>query len=76
MHIANIQVDNYKSFLSSETIEFMPGFNVIIGPNNAGKTALIEALSLRFNNWPHRSIQTAPSPSENLPSNSRVCCFV
>ncbi|MEO8613309.1 MAG: AAA family ATPase [Chloroflexota bacterium] len=38
-----------------------PGFNVIVGQNNAGKTALVEALSLRYTNKPHITIQTKPT---------------
>src|SRR5829696_4121152 len=59
MHIATLQVNNYKSFSSSEEIRFEPGFNVIVGQNNVGKTALVEALSLQFRDKPHRSLKTA-----------------
>ena len=62
MHIAILQVNNYKSFSSSEEICFKPGFNVVVGQNNVGKTALVEALSLKFGNKPHRSLETAPTP--------------
>jgi hypothetical protein len=61
MHIATLQVNNYKSFSSSEELRFTPGFNVIVGQNNVGKTALVEALSLQFGNQPHRSLKTAPT---------------
>ena len=50
----------------------MPGFNVIVGPNNAGKTALVEALSLKFDNKPHRSMKTIPSPEMPGPDISMV----
>lgn len=60
MRIASFQLENYKSFYSSEEIYLTPGFNVVVGPNNAGKTALIEALSLQFQDRPHRSLKTVP----------------
>jgi recombinational DNA repair ATPase RecF len=46
---------HYKSFADTEEIRLEPGFNVIVGRNNAGKTALAEVLSLRFSAKPHRS---------------------
>jgi len=62
MRIVSAQIENYKSFLDSGDIQFSPGFNVIVGQNNAGKTALVEALSLDFDNKHHRSSITVPTP--------------
>ncbi|MCI5146441.1 MAG: DUF2813 domain-containing protein [Candidatus Electrothrix sp. AR3] len=45
MYIAKIAIDNFRNFKKTE-IEFNDGVNVIIGPNNTGKTNLIKALSL------------------------------
>ncbi len=66
MYIARFQVKNYKSFLSSQEVDLAPGFNVVIGQNNAGKTALVEALSLQFATKYHMSIKTSPSPGALL----------
>ena len=60
MRISSFRLKNYKSFVDSEEIEFSEGFNVIVGPNNAGKTTLLEALSLSFVGKPHKSILTLP----------------
>jgi energy-coupling factor transporter ATP-binding protein EcfA2 len=60
MHISHFQLFNYKSFCDSGALEFQPGINIIVGANNAGKTALLEALSLSFKPSPHRSIETVP----------------
>jgi AAA domain, putative AbiEii toxin, Type IV TA system/AAA domain len=60
------KIDNYKGFLSSATIRLERGLNVIVGPNNVGKTALIEALSLRFGDNPHRSLTTKPTRTTGL----------
>ncbi len=60
MYIARFQIENYKSFRSSQELDLTPGFNVIVGQNNVGKTALVEALSLRLNHNPHRSMKTIP----------------
>ncbi|SRR5258708_3011273 len=62
MYITKFQIIDYKSFLRSQELLLTPGFNVIVGQNNVGKTALVEALSLQFNNKPHRSVRTLPHP--------------
>ena len=59
MYISRFQLLNYKSFRDSGVLEFQPGINIIVGANNAGKTALLEALSLSFKDIPHRSLKTA-----------------
>ncbi len=61
MRIASFRIHNYKSFSSTEEIQLKPGFNVIVGQNNVGKTALMEALSLRFSDKHHRSLKTVPT---------------
>ncbi|MFH1302662.1 MAG: AAA family ATPase, partial [Planctomycetota bacterium] len=47
MYIAEIRIRNYRCF-PNMVIEFQPGLNVIIGENNAGKTALLKALGFIF----------------------------
>lgn len=61
MYLSKVQVNNYKSHLCSAALELTPGFNLITGQNNAGKTALLEALSLTFGSKPHRSLKTMPA---------------
>jgi AAA ATPase domain len=63
MYISRFQLLNYKSFRDSGVLELQPGINIIVGANNAGKTALLEALSLSFETGPHRSIETVPQPN-------------
>jgi hypothetical protein len=62
MYIKNFQVLNFKSYRDSGVLKFGLGFNIITGQNNAGKTALLEALTLVFARTPHRSIKTIPTP--------------
>lgn len=62
MYISKFQLRNYKSFDEPAPIELKSGFNVITGQNNAGKTALLSALSLNFSSIPHRSQRTIPVP--------------
>ncbi|QGG46312.1 ATP-dependent nuclease [Heliorestis convoluta] len=48
MYISQIEIFNFRSF-QQNVIEFNEGMNVIIGHNNAGKTNLLSALGLIFN---------------------------
>jgi predicted ATPase len=65
MYLSKFRVLNYKSFRDSGNLEFKPGINIIVGTNNSGKTAFLEALSLKFQNHIiHKSIRTLPSPSD------------
>lgn len=67
MHIKSLEIDNYKSFLSSGEIMLSPGFNIIVGRNDAGKSALLEAISIHpkiAGSRPHRSPKTCPRPDQ------------
>jgi hypothetical protein len=59
VHLKNRREELQSFFEAPESI-FRPGFNVIIGQNSSGKTALLEALSLDFPLVPHRSVRTIP----------------
>ena len=72
MYISSVRVNNYKSFNQSPILELKRGFNIIVGKNNAGKTALLEALSLQFSQKPHRSIKTAPKVNSHINPTSSV----
>lgn len=71
MFIKKFSVKNYKSWLNSGQLEFTQGINVIVGQNNAGKTALLEAMTLRNGSKPHASLKTKPS-SDYLLDNTGV----
>ena len=49
MYIAELTISNFRSF-NKTTLNFNDGINVIIGQNNAGKTTVIKALDILFNN--------------------------
>jgi hypothetical protein len=72
MRIVSARVRNYKSWLDTGALQFTGGFNIIIGRNNIGKTALLEGLSLSFQNAPHRSLKTLPLRGSPTDGNSRV----
>lgn len=64
MYLASIEIHNYKSFHHSAELHFQPGFNIIVGQNNSGKTALLEALSTTITSKPHRSELSLPVPHQ------------
>ncbi len=72
MYISKIRVQNYKAFYDSGWIEFKPGINIISGQNHSGKTAFLEALSLNFENNPHRNLNTLPTLFSKLTQYSQV----
>lgn len=72
MLIKKFRIKNYKSFLDSSQVELGAGFNIILGKNNAGKTALLEALRLQFQSKPHRSVGVLPTSRSPISPNSSV----
>ncbi|PGE93299.1 ATP-dependent endonuclease [Bacillus pseudomycoides] len=51
MYISELKITSFRGFTSeATTIEFKEGINVIIGQNNAGKTTIIKALEILFDN--------------------------
>lgn len=61
MFIKSASISNYKSFDARQTLNFEPGFNLLLGTNNAGKTSVLDVLDLDFSlNEPHRSLNTLP----------------
>ncbi|EHU2458155.1 AAA family ATPase [Acinetobacter baumannii] len=43
MYLAQLNISNFRK-LSNAKINFQPGLNILVGPNNVGKTAIIDAL--------------------------------
>jgi ABC-type cobalamin/Fe3+-siderophores transport system ATPase subunit len=68
MQLQSVQVLNYKGFRDSGEISLSPDFNVIVGKNDAGKSALVEALSLQAQSKPHKSLLTLPEFDSRMPS--------
>lgn len=61
MHITSVAIENYKSFRDRQVLHFEPGFNLLVGTNNAGKTSVLEVIDLEaILNEPHRSKVTIP----------------
>src|SRR5262245_6296655 len=59
MRLCQLKIANYKGFRSTDWLRFGPSFNVVVGQNNAGKTALLETLRLRrCEPKPYRGLST------------------
>jgi putative ATP-dependent endonuclease of OLD family len=63
MYISKITVANFKSFFDPQTLHLRPGFNIVVGQNDSGKSSLMQAIGLKFDVQPHRSVKTLPSAS-------------
>ncbi len=44
MHISELEIDNFKSFVKKTKIPFFEGFTVISGPNGSGKSNIIDSI--------------------------------
>ncbi|MDD1719814.1 MAG: chromosome segregation protein SMC [Methanoregulaceae archaeon] len=44
MHITELEIDNFKSFVKKTRIPFFEGFSVISGPNGSGKSNIIDSI--------------------------------
>jgi predicted ATPase len=64
MIIKKVEIENFKSFRTAERLHLNSGFNVIIGPNSGGKSALIKAITLDFDHVPHLSTISSPSKTQ------------
>src|SRR5579862_2503701 len=75
MYISRMSIENYKSFFHAD-VEPSIGINMVAGQNNAGKTALLEAMGFDFVYRPHRSTLTIPTPGNYSLQNSTVTVTV
>ncbi len=73
MRITKVKLDNYVCFYKAPEFELGPGINFVVGKNNSGKTALVNALTPTIEGHPHRSQATAP---ESNPAVSDLACEI
>jgi ABC-type cobalamin/Fe3+-siderophores transport system ATPase subunit len=72
MQVRKFRIVNYKSFRDSGEITLREGLNLFTGKNSAGKTALLQALELRFSYKPHLSLETMPHRGQYFQAASYV----
>lgn len=75
MRIKNVRLTNYKGFRDTGAVAFGDKFTVLVGQNNAGKTAFLEALSIgTFQNKPYR-VNTKPGAFPPVQNPTSVITF-
>ncbi len=72
MILERLSIENYKSFRGEVKLHLNDGFTVITGPNNSGKSSLLQAMSLKFGRRPHRSEHSIPAYGQQPVHNSTV----
>src|SRR5258708_38197304 len=72
MKMNEFRITNFRGILDSGPVSLGKDITFVVGPNNVGKTAIMEALSLQFSDEPHRSIQTLPYRGAPIAAASRV----
>ena len=70
MHLHQLNLENYKCFYDKVSLNFEPGFNILLGANSSGKTTVLDALDTSIPRIPHRS--TLNSSSEGNYGNQEV----
>ena len=62
MHLHQLNLENYKCFYDKVSLNFEPGFNILLGANSSGKTAVLDACDLSHGTSEiHRSLLNMPS---------------
>lgn len=72
MRVLTARIKNYKCFRDTGEFSLGQGFNVIVGRNDSGKSALLDGLSLVAGHAGHLSPLTARTPSTPIDINWRV----
>ena len=57
VYIRRMHLYSYGPFEDSGLIELERGVNLVVGQNNAGKSALLRSLRADWPAWPHRNLQ-------------------
>lgn len=70
MHLHQLNLQNYKCFYDKVSLNFEPGFNILLGANSSGKTAVLDAIDPYGLKFPHRS--TLNSTNEGNYGNQEV----
>lgn len=72
MRIKSFRIENYQCYDDTHTVDLDPGFNLVAGINNVGKSALLRALSLQALGNPHRSLAALPHRASALNRDTTV----
>lgn len=79
MYLAQINISNFRKLQNAE-LNFQPGLNIIVGANNVGKTAVIDALRALLAGhdepYPRLDIADVHHPKEGKPSGDIVFKYI
>ncbi|QRG08899.1 AAA family ATPase [Xanthobacter dioxanivorans] len=79
MHLAKLRIVNFRK-LEDVTFEFQKGLNILVGPNNAGKTAVVDALRALLGGidepYPRLNIEDIHHPKAGEPSGGILFEFI
>src|SRR4051812_15648747 len=71
VHLAKLRIVNFRK-LKEVTLEFQKGLNILVGPNNAGKTAVVDALRALLGGidepYPRLNVEDIHHPKGGEPS--------
>ncbi len=77
MYVETIAIENYKVFLDRQEVQLAPGFNLLVGSNNSGKTTVLDVLDMNPGlSDPHRSVRTVPKHGGATAPTSRFEVFI
>ncbi|SFV50715.1 ATP binding protein [hydrothermal vent metagenome] len=68
MQIKNIHLENFRG-IKEQNIELLPNINVFVGINGAGKSTILDAISISLS-WLVEGIEKIESQGENIPFDS------
>jgi len=72
MHLSSFQVQNFMSFRDSGAVALTPGINIVVGPNDVGKSTFLRALSGDLSAGLHLSHQSVPQRGASPSGESTV----
>ncbi len=79
MHLAELNVKNFRK-LRDAKLQFQPGLNVLVGPNNVGKSAVVDAIRTLLagydETYPRLDVSDRHRPAEGEPSGDISFHFV
>ena len=71
MHLAQLNITNFRK-LQNVKLHFQPGLNVLVGVNNVGKTAVVDALRALLAGhdepYPRLSVEDIHHPKGGTPA--------
>ncbi|MDH2915295.1 MAG: AAA family ATPase [Gallionella sp.] len=79
MYLAKLTISNFRKLIKSE-LQFQPGLNVVVGANNVGKTAVVDALRALLAGhdepYPRLDIEDVHRPPAGNPAGDIVFHYV